>query len=218
VGPKNLSRIVICRPWQQVITRLELSVGTYIWLFASATGVRQSIKHYPMLVPGSRDYGTVNLKDTHRGCKFSIMTYPRLVHVIKSFDSHQQGDIRKHSEERSTGGRGAEDDPQPDGSGHLGLGGLQIELTIASRTLKDVLGLVEETPFLDTAYRLHMGKVRIRPAGSVRRTSSIRGLPCKKAPTEPRHRHQVNQRQHSGLAVRSEAADISWVKLASCSG
>jgi hypothetical protein len=42
----------------------EWDIGTsfaspYIWLFASATGRRHGIKHFPMLVPGSCDYGTV---------------------------------------------------------------------------------------------------------------------------------------------------------------
>jgi hypothetical protein len=71
----------------------EWDIGTsftspYIWLFASATGRRHGIKHFPMLVPGSCDYGTANVRQSHRGRHFSVKIYPRLVHVIKSFNSH----------------------------------------------------------------------------------------------------------------------------------
>ena len=66
-----------------------------IWLFAFATGQQHGIKHYPLLVPGSRGYGTVNLKVTHNAQKFSVKIYPRLVHVIKSSNSQLQAGIPK---------------------------------------------------------------------------------------------------------------------------
>jgi hypothetical protein len=42
---------------------------------------------HPMLEPGSGNYGTVNIKTTHRDRHFKIKVYARLVHVIKSFNN-----------------------------------------------------------------------------------------------------------------------------------
>jgi hypothetical protein len=114
----------------------EWDIGTsfaspYIWLFASATGRRHGIKHFPMLVPGSCDYGTVNLRQSHRGRHFSIKIYPRLVHVIKSFNSHLQGGIPRTL-------RGVRNQLEAalrmihslTGRDGMGLGGFRIEVTV----------------------------------------------------------------------------------------
>ena len=63
-----------------------------IFLFKPARGQPRDITLYPMLVPASRDYGSL-LVDTHyNGHPYKIKLYPRLVHCIKSFNSRLQGD------------------------------------------------------------------------------------------------------------------------------
>jgi hypothetical protein len=70
-------------------------VAPHIWLFAGSNGRQHGLQHYPMLVPGSGNFGSVNVKGTHLGRHFSIKIYPRLVHVIKSFNSRLQGSVPK---------------------------------------------------------------------------------------------------------------------------
>jgi hypothetical protein len=65
----------------------------HVRLFHSSQGRRHGLQHYPMLVPGSGNFGSVNIKGIHRGRYFSIKIYPRLVHVIKSFNSRLQGSV-----------------------------------------------------------------------------------------------------------------------------
>lgn len=48
-----------------------------------------------MLVPGSRDFGTVNLKLSHNSQHYSVKIYSRIVHVVKSFNSKLQASIPK---------------------------------------------------------------------------------------------------------------------------
>ncbi|RSH83632.1 hypothetical protein EHS25_005536 [Saitozyma podzolica] len=141
----------------------EWDIGTsfaspYIWLFASATGRRHGIKHFPMLVPGSCDYGTVNLRQSHRGRHFSIKIYPRLVHVIKSFNSHLQGGIPRTL-------RGARNQVEAalrmihslTGRDGMGLGGFRIEVTVKAPSLRPhsrlpiSAKLVEREAFLENA-------------------------------------------------------------------
>ncbi|KAK1920646.1 hypothetical protein DB88DRAFT_520126 [Papiliotrema laurentii] len=73
----------------------QLFVLPWIWLFALASGRHHGYVHYPMLVPGSGGHGTVNIKATHCSCNFSIKVYPRLILVIKSFNSRLQGWVPK---------------------------------------------------------------------------------------------------------------------------
>ncbi|GFZ50325.1 hypothetical protein JCM24511_08082 [Saitozyma sp. JCM 24511] len=141
----------------------EWDIGTsfaspYIWLFASATGRRHGIKHFPMLVPGSCDYGTVNLRQSHRGRHFSIKMYPRLVHVIKSFNSHLQGGIPRIL-------RGVRNQVEASlrkihsltGRDGMGLGGFRIEVTVKAPSLREATRAVRRTGFLDPEYWLSLG-------------------------------------------------------------
>jgi len=65
----------------------------YIWLFDSASGRKHEFTRYPMIVPGSSDYGAVNIKLTHQDKHYSIKVYPRMVHIIKSFNSGLQSTV-----------------------------------------------------------------------------------------------------------------------------
>ena len=142
----------------------EWDIGTsfaspYIWLFASATGRRHGITHFPMLVPGSCDYGTVNLRQSHRGRHFSVKIYPRLVHVIKSFNSHLQGGIPRTL-------RGVRNQVEAalrmihslTGRDGMGLGGFRIEVTVKAPSLREATRAVRRTGFLDPEYWLGLGE------------------------------------------------------------
>lgn len=141
----------------------EWDIGTsfdspYIWLFASATGIRHGITHYPILVPGSRDYGTVNLKVKHGARHYSVKIYPRLIHVIKSFNSHLQGGIPKTLRGvQSQLAAGLRMIHSLTGKDPMGLGGFRIEVTVKARSLAEAAKLVRRTPFMDPRYWLGQG-------------------------------------------------------------
>ena len=132
--------------------------SSFIWLFASATGRRQGLQHYPMLVPGSGNYGTVNIKATHASRHYSIKIYPRLVHVIKSFNSRLQGSVPKTLQGirnqaaaslRMVHNLASKDD--------IAVGGFRIEVTIRAPSLRQAYGLVKRTNFLNPSYWLGVG-------------------------------------------------------------
>ncbi|GFZ44301.1 hypothetical protein JCM24511_02023 [Saitozyma sp. JCM 24511] len=142
----------------------EWDIGTsfaspYIWLFASATGTHHGIRHYPMLIPGSRDYGTVNLRASHRGRHFSVKVYPRLVHVIKSFNSHLQGGIpRTLRGVRNQVAAALRMIHSLTGRDGMGLGGFRIEVTVKAPSLQEATRVVRTTRFLDPQYWLCLGE------------------------------------------------------------
>jgi hypothetical protein len=142
----------------------EWDIGTsftspYIWLFASATGRRHGIKHFPMLVPGSCDYGTVNMRQSHRGRHFAIKIYPRLVHVIKSLNSHLQGGIpRTLQGVRNQVEAGVRMIHSLTGRDGMGLGGFRIEVTIRATSLRAATRAVKRTGFLNPEYWLGLGE------------------------------------------------------------
>jgi hypothetical protein len=112
-----------------------------------------------VLVPGSRDFGTVNLKLSHDNQHYAIKIYPRIVHVMKSFNSKLQGSIpktlggaRKQAEAARTilhklNGKSATD-----------LGGFRIEVSVKAVSLAAAVDKVKATPFLDPEYYLGLGQ------------------------------------------------------------
>lgn len=141
----------------------EWDIGTtfdspHIWLFSSMTGRRHGIQHYPMMVPGSRDFGTVNLKVKHNNQLFSVKIYPRIVHVIKSFNSHLQGTIP-----RTLGGVRHQVQGSLNmihsltGKDDMALGGFRIEVTVKAATLNLAKERVKTTGFLKPGYWLGFG-------------------------------------------------------------
>lgn len=134
-------------------------ISPVVWLFAAAAGRQHGVQHYPMLVPGSANYGTVNIRTTHRNRNFSIKVYPRLVHVIKSFNSRLQGSIPKTLQ----GVRN-----QVAGSLRMihnlstkedtAMGGFRIEVTVKAKSLKEAHRLVTATNFLNPHYWLAIGE------------------------------------------------------------
>lgn len=130
----------------------------HIWLFGSKTGRRRGFHRYPMMVPGSRDFGTVNGKVNHERRSFTVKIYPRLVHVIKSFNSHLQGGIPK-----TLGGLRNQLNAalkmihDLTGKDDSGLGGFRIEVTVQAPSLKQALRRVKITRFLDPSYWFGLG-------------------------------------------------------------
>lgn len=136
----------------------QIYQSPYIWLFASATGRQHGITHYPMMVPGSGGYGTVNIKVTHQLRHFSLKVYPKVIHVIKSFNSRLQGSIPKTLQGvrnqvaaslRMIHSLTSKDDKA--------LGGFRIEVTVKAASLREAHKLVKATGFLDPKYWLGIG-------------------------------------------------------------
>jgi hypothetical protein len=48
-----------------------------------------------MMVPGSRDCGSVKMKLSHENQHFDVKVYPRLDHVIRSFNAKLQSTVSK---------------------------------------------------------------------------------------------------------------------------
>lgn len=58
-----------------------------IWLFRAARDRVHRIRQYPVIIPASLDYGTVKITAQYKRQNFSEI-YPRIVHVLRSFNSH----------------------------------------------------------------------------------------------------------------------------------
>jgi hypothetical protein len=141
----------------------EWDLGTtftspHIWLFGSATGRRHGIKRYPMAVPCSLDYGTVSLKVKDKQQVFSVKIYPRIIHVIKSFNSSLQANIpRTLSGARNQVAAVARMLHNLSGKEATSLGGFRIEVTVRAETLRQATARIKKTSFLDPSYWLGHG-------------------------------------------------------------
>jgi hypothetical protein len=136
----------------------QIFQSPYIWLFASVTGRRHGVTHYPMMIPGSGGYGTVNIDATHGSRHFSLKVYPKVIHVIKSFNSRLQGAVPKTLQGvrnqvaaslRMIHSLTSKDDKA--------LGGFRIEVTVKAPSLRAAHKLVKASGFLDPAYWLSIG-------------------------------------------------------------
>lgn len=125
----------------------------FIWLFRSATGRRHGVTHYPMMIPGSQDFGTVNVKLTHNHQHFSVKIYPRIVHVIKSFNSRLLANLPKSvGAARKQLRTALAMIHSLSGKTPTELGGFRIEVTVKSTSLEEASKRVSSTPLLDPAY------------------------------------------------------------------
>ena len=91
----------------------------------------------PFVKSASLDYGTVNITARYKHRNFSVKIYPRIFHVLKSFNIHVQGGIPKtiHEVRRQVTAAlnkihnlSTENDQS--------LGGFRIEVTVKAPTLK----------------------------------------------------------------------------------
>ncbi|MCK7225877.1 hypothetical protein L8P11_21675, partial [Enterobacter kobei] len=60
--------------------------ASHIFLFGPI-GIRPSGMHvYPMVIPRSSDFGSVKIVLSYEGEDYKVKVYPRLTHVLKSFN------------------------------------------------------------------------------------------------------------------------------------
>jgi hypothetical protein len=133
--------------------------STYFWLFDSATGRKKGIRRFPIVIPGSRDFGTVNVTLTHQTQQYRIKVYPKMVLVIKSFNSGFQGSIPKTLHGVHTRIRAAMTmNHRLTGKDDAALGGFRIEVTVTAISLAEAERTVRGTPFMEPAYWLGIGE------------------------------------------------------------
>ncbi|OCF40845.1 hypothetical protein I317_05295 [Kwoniella heveanensis CBS 569] len=124
-----------------------------IYLFSPSHGNSNKITSYPMIIPGSLDFGSLLIIMRDRGEEFKIKIYPRLVHVIKSYNSRLQGEAV--TTVAGLKGRGAACQKMIDRLSKVPsseLGGYRIEVTVQAKTLEEAEAKVmdiEGIPFFD---------------------------------------------------------------------
>ncbi|ORY30752.1 hypothetical protein BCR39DRAFT_466255, partial [Naematelia encephala] len=125
------------------------TTANYIYLFAPANGTKRSVSLFPMIIPGSLDFGSIQIKLRHQNKLYKVKIYPRLVHVIKSFNSRIQGEKvktfyglrhRSHAAQEMIHNLSTLEPSQ--------LGGYRIEVSVQAPTLNMARRLVNSTPFL----------------------------------------------------------------------
>ena len=129
-----------------------------IWLFGPATSRRHGIIQYNMLIPGSDGSGTCLIKVARQMGKVSVKANPRLVHVIKSFNSRHQGSVSKTMQ----GVRNQVDGclrmiRSLNGKDDMTLCGFRIEVTVKAATLSRAREIVEGSGLLVPCYWLAIG-------------------------------------------------------------
>lgn len=124
-----------------------------VYLFKPKLGKSSKVSSYPMGVPGSLDYGSVLSFIKYMDTSYKIKIYPRLVHVIKSFNSRLQGEklssirtVRRRTRACVQMVKHLSDIPDKD------FGGFRIEVSVQAPTLSIARTWVERTPFLDIKF------------------------------------------------------------------
>ena len=148
-----------------------------IWIFASATGRTRGIRHYPAMQPAAVGFGTVNIDALHNNRKFEIKVYPRMVHVIKSFNSGLQSKIpstlkgvklQVASALRMIHNLSSKE-PKA-------LGGFRIEVTVRAPSLAQAEAIVKGTRFFEPGYWLGYGEGPHHPRLLAATTVTKQGL------------------------------------------
>ena len=108
-----------------------------------------------MIIPGSLDYGSVQVDVQYHNRMFSIKLYARLVHVIKSMNSQLQGPIPKTVHGVKTKGKAAL--RLIHGLAKIrdkDIDGFRIEVTVQAKGLRNAMEIVQQTPFLQPSFWL----------------------------------------------------------------
>jgi hypothetical protein len=120
----------------------------YIILFRPGEGATPGTKHYPMLSPASRDFGSVQTTVVWEDTTLKVKIYPRLVHVIKSFNSRLQGEIlttlagaKKRFKASVNMVQLLSQVPEEE------IGGFRIEVTVPAPTLGAACMWMDRSPF-----------------------------------------------------------------------
>lgn len=125
-----------------------------IWLFAPAE-VSKVVTGYPMVIPGSLDFGSVKCDLPWDGHNYRVKVYPRLVHCIKSHNSRIQGErprtfagVRKRHQACDKVVHALSSDQSSD------LGGFRIEVTVTAPTFMDACDKIQYFPFMRPSWWL----------------------------------------------------------------
>jgi hypothetical protein len=130
----------------------------WIWLFASKIGRTRGIAHYPMMVPISQDHGSVNISLRRKNVPYTVKVYPKIVHVIKSFNSHLQS-----SKPRTLNGAKNQVNAAINmihsltTKNEAALGGFRIEVTVNAPSLEKAVAKVKKSGLLEPSYWLNHG-------------------------------------------------------------
>lgn len=126
-----------------------------IWLFAPAKGTAHDVELHSILIPASKDYGTICMYPEWQGVNYKVKVYPRMVHVIKSINSKLQGQVpRQVRSVRTRGDASLEMIQKLSAIPRHELGGFRIEVSVTANTLLAARQLVNSTPFLDINFWL----------------------------------------------------------------
>lgn len=109
-----------------------------IFLFRFSGRIPSGMQVYPMVIPRSMDFGSVEVTLTYDGKEYMIKIYPCLVHVIKSFNDnphpHDPNITQTLKERRSTLGAMIDNlrnlDPAE-------LGGFRLEISLHAQSLSE---------------------------------------------------------------------------------
>lgn len=128
-------------------TNFESSV---IWLLSPVNGnISRHLTTFPMIIPGSLDYGSVQIITRFKHRDFRIKIYPRLVHVIKSINSRLQGEPPQTVRNIKRKGAAAQAMVQELTTiSSKEMGGFRIEVSVRARTLGEAQRIVNDTGFL----------------------------------------------------------------------
>lgn len=121
-----------------------------IFLFKPTLGMSKEMTVYPLMAPAGRDYGSVQTNVWYNDTMYKVKIYPRIVHVIKSFNSRLQGEALTKVNGVRRRIKACVQMVQhlaqiPPGQ----LGGFRIEVSVQAPTLAIARTWVENTPLLD---------------------------------------------------------------------
>ncbi len=134
-----------------------------IWLWSPLRLSTTGVARYPMIVPGSLDFGSVNMAFEYQKRIWQVKVYPRLVHAIKSFNSKLGSEVPKTLHGVAARGKAAvEMIKNLSTLSSSELGGFSIEVTVEASSLDEARRLVDGTPFLDYNFWLdpHVSALR----------------------------------------------------------
>lgn len=135
-----------------------------IFLFRPSGRIPSGMQVYPMVIPRSMDFGSVKVILTYDEKEYTVKIYPRLVHVIKSFNSnphpHNPNITQTLKERRSALGVMIDNlrnlDPAE-------LGGFRLEISLNARSLSEAREIARNLPFLDIKNWLNPIHDQIKP-------------------------------------------------------
>lgn len=142
----------VLHPWAE-LNEWDIGItfrSPHIFLFKPTVEMLDESDFYPIMTPGGQGYGSVQVNTTYNDIPFKVKIYPRIVHVIKSFNSRLQGETLKTLagvKKRKAATLAMIQDlytiPEAE------MGGFRIEVSVQAPTLAIARQWVENTPLLN---------------------------------------------------------------------